>query len=69
MYNQPVGPAAATGIGAMALFSMQEVMFWVLMMVAAFALLGAASAAMRTAPAMKFMYREPKRLAPRRRLR
>ncbi|OYX43748.1 hypothetical protein B7Y94_00840 [Candidatus Saccharibacteria bacterium 32-49-12] len=64
MYNQPVGPAAATGVGALAMFTMQEAMFWVLFAVAVFALIGAASAVFRTAPAIRSLYREPRRLAP-----
>lgn len=64
MYNQPVGPAAATGIGGAILFP-ELGLFWLLMLaVAAFALIGAVSAAMRTLPAMSFLYRQPKSLAP-----
>lgn len=60
MYNNPVGPMAATGLGAgTALFAFTPLsLIWVLL--AAFAIAGAVGALLRVAPSMRRPGRRPK---------
>jgi hypothetical protein len=67
MYSQvsalPVAGAGTVMSGAAA-YTLGGIWFWVFMAIAVFTLIGAVGAFVRTAPPMRFLYREPKNLAP-----
>lgn len=67
MYNQVSGLPIA-GVGALAsggaAYAFGGFWFWVFAALAAFTLVCAVAAFVRTMPAMRFLYREPKQLAP-----
>lgn len=71
MYNQSVGPAAATGIGSAALYSQTgwELLLAMFVFMAIFTIIGAIQAVGRTLPAVNLPSRKPRQLAPSRRLR
>lgn len=66
MYNQ-VGGLPATGVGVLASSGAAYTLggfWWVFAALAVFTLVGAVGAFARTVPAMGFLYRRPKQLAP-----
>jgi hypothetical protein len=71
MYNQ-VSVLPVTGFGTAAsgaaAYANGGLWFWVFAALALFTLIGAIGASVRTMPVMEFLHREPKRLAPDRRL-
>jgi hypothetical protein len=67
MYNQ-VSTLPISGVGTLAsggaAYAYGGMWFWVFAALSLFTLLGAIGAAIRTMPSMRFLYREPKQLAP-----
>ncbi len=67
MYTQ-VSVLPVSGVGALAsggaAYAFGGLWFWVFAAIAAFTLVGAVGAIVRTMPAMRFLHREPKQLAP-----
>ena len=59
----PVAGVGAVASGGAA-YAFDGFWFWVFAAIAAFTLVGAVGAFVRTMPAMRFLHREPKQLAP-----